>query len=138
MMEFATNVLKVFGIVFLRFRAVPRVWCVWLVGVNLGCLYFISEVEGQVVLITTGLAVVVQTLIYGRFGFIRMLGIVHLAWLPMFAWIFSRWDIIQSDHDLRAWLICLAATNAVSLAVDVVDALRFAHGERAPYYSWDR
>ena len=37
MKDFMLHVLKLFGVVYLRFRIVPRLWCVWLVGVNAAC-----------------------------------------------------------------------------------------------------
>jgi hypothetical protein len=138
MKSFLITMLKLFGVVFLRFRTVPRLWCAWLVGVNLACLYFIGHVEGQAVLVITAIAVSGQTLIYQRIGFTRILGVTHYLWVPMFAWMATRIDTIMTDPALAAWLAILFATNMVSLAVDTVDALRFVRGERAPHYSWER
>ena len=135
-MEFVTNVLKIFGIVFLRFRPVPRIWNVWLVGVNLMCLYFITHIEAQVVLGTTLASVVLQAVIYGRIGFTRVLGVGHLLWVPMFAWMALRAGEIAAHSDLQAWIIILTITNAISFAVDLTDVTRFAKGERAPHYRW--
>lgn len=137
MMEFVKNVLKIFGIVFLRFRPVPRIWSVWLVGVNLMCLYFIGHLEAQIVLWTTLAAVSMQAGIYGFFGFTRVLGVAHLMWLPMFAWMATRTDEIAEHPDLQNWIIVLAITNAVSFVVDMTDMTRFIRGERAPHYSWN-
>jgi hypothetical protein len=136
MTRFLMNMLELFGIVFLRFRTLPRLWCVWLVGVNLCCLYFITQIEGQVVLAVTGIAVVVQSLVYGRIGFTRVLGIAHVLWLPMFAWMAFRLDVIMADLALGRWLAVLLVTNVVSLMVDATDVFRFARGERAPHYAW--
>jgi hypothetical protein len=136
MMSFLIRMLELFGVVFLRFRPVPRLWCVWLVGVNLACLYFITHVEAQVVLAVTGIAVLGQTLIYQRIGFTRILGSTHVLWIPMFAWMATRIDSIVAEPALANWLILLFATNAVSLVVDAIDAVRFLRGERAPYYRW--
>lgn len=136
MMDFVTSVLKIFGIVFLRFRPIPRIWNVWLVGVNLLCLYFIAYVEAQVVLGTTLAAVILQAVIYQRSGFTRVLGIAHMLWLPMFAWMATRADDIVVHTDLQSWIIVLAITNAVSFVVDITDVTRFAMGERAPHYRW--
>lgn len=136
MMNFVTNVLKIFGIVFLRFRPVPRIWNVWLVGVNLMCLYFIGHIEAQVVLAVTLISVVVQALIYGRIGFTRVLGVAHLMWLPMFAWMATRASDIAAHSDLQTWITVLAVTNAASFAIDFSDVARFVKGERAPHYSW--
>lgn len=138
MLGFLIHMLKLFGVIFLRFRLVPRLWCVWLVGVNLACLYFIAHIEAQVVLAVTGLAVVAQTLIYQRTGFTRILGATHVLWIPMFAWMASRIDGIMAEPAFADWLALLFATNAVSLIVDTIDAVRFLSGERAPHYRWER
>jgi hypothetical protein len=68
MIGFLIRMLELFGVVFLRFRPIPRLWCVWLVGVNLTCVYFITHIEAQVLLAVTMIAVVGQTLIYQRIG----------------------------------------------------------------------
>lgn len=136
MKDLTISTLKIFGIVFLRFRPIPRIWNVWLVGVNLLCLYFIAHLEAQIVFATTLVAVVAQALIYQRIGFTRLLGIAHVSWIPMFAWMASRIDTIAAQPQLQSWLIVLAATNAVSLILDSIDVFRFVRGERAPHYSW--
>jgi hypothetical protein len=136
MIRFLTAMLELFGVVFLRFRPVPRVWGVWLVAVTFGCFLFISHIEAQVVLAVTGIAVLAQTLIYQRIGFTRILGTTHILWVPMFAWMATRLDTITSDHGLTSWLILLLATNSVSAIIDTTDAIRFIRGERAPHYSW--
>lgn len=136
MMDFITSVLKLFGIVFLRFRPVPRIWNVWLVGVNLACLYFIGHLEAQVVFLITLVAVTAQALIYQRIGFVRLLGVAHITWIPMFAWMSTRLDLIAEYPDLQSWLLVLVATNLISLTIDSIDVFRFVRGERAPHYSW--
>lgn len=136
MISFVVHLLELFGVVFLRFRLVPRLWCVWLVGVNLACLYFITHIEAQVVLAVTLLAVLSQTLIYQRIGFTRILGSTHFLWIPMFLWLATRSDVIARDPALANWLFLLLATNMISLIVDGVDAFRFLRGERAPHYRW--
>ena len=137
-MQFLKSILEIFGIVYLRFRPVPRLWCVWLVAVNGACLFFLDRVEAQVVLAVTVAAVAVQAVIYQRTGFTRILGSAHVLWLPMFAWMATRADIIQADSALATWLTVLFATNAVSFIVDTADAFRFLRGERSPHYTWAR
>ena len=137
MIGFLIRMLELFGVVFLRFRPVPRLWGFWLVGVNVTCLYFITHIEAQVVLAVTAVAVVAQTLIYQRTGFTRILGSTHVLWVPMFAWMATRIDTIMGEPDLAAWLLVLFATNMVSLVVDTIDAVRFLRGERTPHYRWN-
>lgn len=136
MKTFVLNIVEIFGIVYLRFRLVPRLWCIWLVGVNAAALFFITHIEAQVVLAVTLVAVLLQTVIYQQIQFTRVLGIVHLMWLPMFAWFATRIDEILMDSGLVDWIVVLAATNAISLIVDLLEAGRFYKGDRAPHYHW--
>ena len=137
MAGFLIHILELFGVVFLRFRPVPRLWCVWLVAVNLACLYFITHIEAQVVLAVTTIVVVGQTLIYKSIGFTRILGSTHALWIPMFAWMATRIGTIMSEPALANWLVLLFVTNMVSIVVDTIDAVRFLRGERAPHYRWN-
>jgi hypothetical protein len=136
MISFLLHVLKLFGVVLLRFRPLPRLWGWWLVGVNSACLLFITHIEAQVVLAVTAIAVAGQALIFQRKGFIRVLGKTHLLWIPMFAWIGTRMDTIASEPGLSSWLGLLFVTNLVSLFIDLVDSIRYLRGERLPYYHW--
>jgi len=136
MTNYLRSMLEIFGVVFLRFRPLPRLWNVWLVGVNLTCLYFIRHVEAQVVLATTGIAVLSQAAIHQKIGFTRLLGITHILWIPMFVWIAARIPSIREYPDLHAWLAILFVTNLVSFLVDTLDVGRFVRGERDPHYSW--
>ena len=130
------NVLELMGIVYLRFHILPRIWCVWLVGVNAACLYYIAHIEAQVVLAVTAIAVVAQALIYDHLRFTRVMGIAHILWLPMFAWMWTRVEIIRADEGLATWLMVLAVTNAISLIIDAVEVARFASGDRGETYRW--
>jgi hypothetical protein len=131
------SVVELFGIVLVRFRPVQRIWGAWLVAVNAACLLFIQHVEAQVTLGAVGVAVLAQALIYQRKRFIRLLGVTHVLWVPMLAWIALRLDALpREEKAFHAWLVMLVATNAVSLAIDAWDATRFVLGERRPYYLW--
>lgn len=81
-------------------------------------------------------SVVMQAIIYDRIGFTRVLGIGHMLWIPMFAWMATRLESIAMHPDLQNWLIALAITNAVYFVVDSTDVVRFAKGERALHYRW--
>ena len=136
MIIFLQNVLQLFGVVFFRFRRLPRLWGIWFVGVNLACLLFITHIEAQILLVVTSIAVAGQALIHQRIGFTRLLGVTHLLWVPMFAWMATRIDAIANEPRLLVWLVLLFVTNLVSLVIDAIDTTRFIRGERAPHYRW--
>ena len=131
------SMLEIFGIVFARFRPAQRIWGAWLVAINSIALIFVQHVEAQVTLAAVGFAVAAQALIYQRKRFIRLLGVTHLLWIPMLAWMALRIDTLPTDDAVfRAWVITLITTNSVSLVIDALDAARFIRGERDPHYSW--
>lgn len=131
------SVFELFGIVLVRFRPVQRIWGAWLVAVNSACLLFIQQIEAQVTLAAVGVAVLAQALIYQRKRFIRLLGVTHVLWIPMLAWIALRLDTIPKEETaFHVWLRMLIVTNAVSLVIDAWDATRFVLGERRPHYVW--
>jgi uncharacterized membrane protein len=133
------SVVELFGIVLVRFRPVPRIWGAWLISVNSAGLLFITHLEAQVTLGAVGVAVLAQALIYQRQRFIRLLGVAHVLWVPMLAWIALRLDTpLAGGRAFHMWLITLIATNAISLVIDAWDATRFVRGERQPHYVWER
>lgn len=134
---FMRSVFELLGIVLVRFRPVQRMWGAWLIAVNGACLLFITHIEAQVALAAVGLALLAQALIYQRKRFIRLLGVTHMIWVPMLAWMAQRLVTIPEEEvAFQAWLLTLIATNAISLAIDAWDAARFVLGERQPHYVW--
>lgn len=134
---FMRSVFELLGIVLVRFRPVQRMWGAWLVAVNAAGLLFITHIEAQIALAAVGLALLAQSLIYQRKRFIRLLGVTHIIWVPMLAWMTLRLAALPEEEvAFHAWLLTLIATNAISLAIDAWDATRFVLGERQPHYVW--
>ena len=63
--------------------AMPMPWPIWIAvmaGVNvIGGIAFFGTIEGKLVLAAVVAGVVVQTVIHARLGFVRLLGIGHVA-----------------------------------------------------------
>ena len=131
------SILELFGIVFLRFRPVQKIWVIWLVAVNAASMLFIQHIEAQVTLGAVGVAVLGQALIYQRKRFIRLLGLTHFIWIPMLTWIALHLETLpEGQSAFHSWLITLIATNVICLAIDAFDLTRFMLGERKPHYAW--
>jgi hypothetical protein len=112
-------------------------WGAWLIAVNGACLLFITHIEAQIALAAVGMALLAQALIYQRKRFIRLLGVTHIIWVPMLAWMALRLATLPEEEvAFHAWLLTLIATNAISLAIDAWDASRFVLGERQAHYVW--
>lgn len=130
------SILTMTGIVFLRFRPLPRVWCLWLAGVNLAGLAFLQHLEAVLLLAATSLAVLLQAAIHRRMGFVRLLGVAHVFWVPVLLWMATRGGEIAADPGLQLWIVLVAVTNLMCVAVDTGDVVRFLRGDRAPHYRW--
>ena len=133
---FGRSVFELFAIVLARFRPLQRLWGAWLIAVNGASLAFLGHAEARVALAAVGAAALAQALIYQRMRFIRLLGVTHVLWIPMLAWMLPRLGAAQAQPAFHAWLVALIATNALSLMIDGWDAARYLRGEREPHYAW--
>ena len=128
--------LEMLGIVLLRFRAAPRAWAIALILVNLGSLYFLDTRDGLTNLLAVIAAIGVMSVIYKKLGFVRLLGIGHVFWIPMLVWFAYDLPDKAKDPLLYCWVLSLIAFNSVCLVIDAIDVTRFATGDRKPHYVW--
>ena len=91
-------------------------------------LFFLPRLEAWVVILTLMLGLLLQTLIFGRWGFVRLLGLAHFPWFLMLPWLYTR----HAPHEsiFNQWILALLVINGLSLIIDVTDVLRFTFGER--------
>ena len=119
--------------------SMPRPWVVWvmlLFGINLvPSLIYLASLEGKVVLAALMLGGLFQTAIFEARGFVRLLGIGHVAWLPMVLWLWMRMEAAPQGSVFRYWLLAVIIINSLSLIIDTVDVIRYIRGEREPLQS---
>ena len=128
------SLYELLTIVLFRFRLLPRVWAILLILVNAGSLLFLDTHYGQAALVAVTVGVVIMTIIHMRVGFVRLLGIGHLLWIPMLPWMISQLPTVNHDSSLYLWMVVLIGFNSVSLVIDTIDVVRFLRGEREPHY----
>lgn len=111
-------------------------WPIWLavmVAVNLiGGIAFFGTIEGKLVVAALVLGVFIQVAIYGKLGFVRLLGIGHIAWLPLVPWLATRLVEVGLASAFAYWLAAVIVVDSVSLVIDAVDVARYLRGERKP------
>ena len=112
-------------------------WWIWvgLLGIvnMVAPLFFLGSLEARVVLAGMLTGAVVQMLIVGRLGFVRLLGIGHIvAWLPMLLWLVPRLSNLDSATPFGRWLFAVVVLDLASLAIDLVDVGRYLAGDRQP------
>ena len=115
----------------------PIHWQAWLgilVGVNIVVpLFFIHMLEAQVVLVMGIGGLVIMSAIFSRKGFIRLMGIGHIGWLPLVFWLGTKLEHIPADSTFGYWLIAVIVLDSLSLIIDTIDVVRYVKGERTPF-----
>ena len=115
--------------------AMPIPWRLWvgpLLTLNLVApLVFIGRIEAQATLAGILVSVALMTGLTRLSGFSRLLGLGHIAWLPLLAFLWTRLGEIPAADAFGLWLRAVIIINATSLVIDAVDVIRYAAGERA-------
>lgn len=132
--SFLRAIPELFGTAFLRYKFPLNAWAVALVGINITSVAFLNSLEGRVVFISALFAASTMTLIYQRLGFVRILGVAHIYWIPMLIWLIPH--ISGLGGALKSWAALLVLINFVSIVMDVRDAIRYVRGEREPILTW--
>ncbi len=117
--------------------SMPMPWPVWLgllVAVNVaGPIYFFEALEAKVVLAAFLASAALMTAIFATKGFVRLLGIGHIFWVPMVPWLWIRLDQVGLDSPLGCWIAAVIVVDGISLVIDAVDVFRYLRGDRKPY-----
>ena len=117
----------------------PSPWLVWimlLVAVNfVAPLFYIQTLEAQLAIAAMFSGAIAQSYIHSKLGFVRLLGLGHIFWVPLVIWLGFRLSTIGLDSSFGIWLASLVLLNTVSLLIDVIDVIRFFSGERSPTLS---
>ncbi len=109
-----------------------QLWLLLLVSVNLVVpLFFMDRLEAQVVVGTLLASMMLMTVLTGRYGFTRILGLGHILWVPLLYFLSTRLSDVPAGDVFGIWIRVLMALNAISLVVDASDVIRYVRGERA-------
>ncbi len=113
----------------------PMHWQAWLMLLVLANaitpLFFLRHLEAQVVLGTMLASVTLMTSLTSRFGFTRVLGLGHILWVPMLAFLLARLGQIPPSDAYGIWIRALIVFNSMSLIIDAVEVIRYIAGDRA-------
>ena len=113
----------------------PPHWQLWLgmlVGANLVApLFFVEHVEAQVTIAVLLISMTLMSALTARFGFSRILGLGHVVWLPLLAFLVVRVTEVPATTAFGLWLRTVIVLDAISLVLDAADVARFLRGDRA-------
>ena len=117
----------------------PRPWVAWVILLMMANmilpLFYLGTPEGKVVLGAAVFGAILQIAIFSAKGFVRLLGIGHIAWVPMVYWLWTRLDLAPAGSLFRYWLLATIVLVILSLLIDATDVIRYLRGERKPYLS---
>ena len=117
----------------------PAPWIAWvamLMAANgMFPLLYITTPEAQITLAAMMLGAMIQMTMYARMGFVRLLGVGHVAWLFLVPWMWLRLEGVPADGMFRNWMLAVIVLSSISLLVDIVDVARYTMGDRAPQVS---
>ncbi len=109
-------------------------WISLLLAANMvGSLLFINTLEGQVVLAALVAGALTQTALFAAKGFVRLLGVGHVFWVPLIPWLWSRLDELPPSGPFGYWVAAVMILNSMSLLIDVTDVVRYMRGDRTPH-----
>ncbi len=114
----------------------PKPWVAW-VGVLMVFnmvlpIYFIETLEARVILATFLAGAVLMMTLFAMKGFVRLLGLGHIFWIPLVVWLAGRVELGLIDTWYEKWLLAVLVLNSISLVIDVVDVIRYVKGEKEP------
>ena len=106
------HLLEVLWIPIFRFQSIRRIWAIALVCVNGSAVLFADTVHGQIVILAAVSAAIAMMVIYGNLGFVRLLGIGHVFWVPMIFYFVLNMPDQNADPQLYIWLAILVVINS--------------------------
>lgn len=113
-----------------------RIWLGLLMFLNmLVPLFYITTLEGMVSLAAAMAGAVTMTIINERLGFVRLMGIGHVYWVPQVIFFGFRLDLAPTGSLFLYWMWSIIVLNSVSILIDGIDIIKYIRGERAPYVS---
>ena len=108
-------------------------WLALLMAANMiGPIVFIKSLEGKMVILAAMAGAAIQIAIFGSKGFVRLLGIGHLPWVPLVLWLWSRLDQVPQGGVFRYWILSVIVIDTLSLVIDTTDVVRYILGDRKP------
>jgi hypothetical protein len=114
-------------------RAPWPLWVTMLMALNMmGPLFFLHTLEAKAVLVSTVAGALLMMFIFSRYGFVRLMGLGHIFWIPLVIWLGIRIPEIAFDTPFGIWLALVLGANFISLCIDILDVVFYLRGDREP------
>lgn len=102
-----------------------RLWLGWMFAVNFSSLFFLRRVAARWVLAAAIANAVSMRILLGLYGTGHHLSLPHVVfWTPLLVYLsIKRYSLVERSP-FGVWFVCLFVTDATSLALDYLAALK--------------
>ena len=111
------NPLKFF-VELMRQPAWIPVWVFYLMLINMASVIYWYEPLAKLIFITFMVSAMLMMGLYSRFGFEKVLGLGHIFWVPLLAYILIVLPTFESSF--KSYLVVFSISIALSLAFDII------------------
>lgn len=98
-------------------------WVTWLMGLNFAGAAFWPDPLAQLIVVTFMLSAGLMMALYSVFGFVKLLGLGHILWVPL-AWRVLT-QLPNTSGAFRIYLVTWGMATLVSLVFDAVDVWKY-------------
>ena len=98
-------------------------WVLVLMLVNMASLAFWREAVAQLILMNFLASAMLMMGLYSRFGFTKILGLGHVPWIPLLAYVVKQ--IPAAEASFKRYLLVLSVSMAISLVLDTIDVWNY-------------
>ena len=99
------------------------IWVFYLMVINVASVIFWHEPLAKIIFITFMISAMLMMGLYSRFGFEKILGLGHVLWVPLLAYVLTQTPAFESSFKL--YLVALSISISISLAFDIVDVWKY-------------
>ncbi len=104
-------------------------WVLVLMLVNMASLAFWREAVAQLILMNFLASAMLMMGLYARFGFTKILGLGHVPWIPLLAYVVTQ--IPAAEASFKRYLLVLSVSMAISLALDTIDVWKYFRNQKS-------
>ena len=99
------------------------VWVFYLMLINMASVIYWYEPLAKLIFITFMVSAMLMMGLYSRFGFEKVLGLGHIFWIPLLAYILIVLPTFESSF--KSYLVVFSISIAISLAFDIIDVWKY-------------
>jgi hypothetical protein len=112
----------------------PIAWKPWLISLLVANmvvpLFWLNQLEAQVVFGVALLNYLTFIVLTGLSGFSRLLGLGHIYWIPLICFLWLRMDMFPADTSYGIWIRIVIVLDAGSVLLDAANVIRYCRGDR--------